>query len=136
MISPNHKGSLATTSFITVPAVIAIAPSSDANHSLFLVRRRINAMTAICGTLSVSTLGLAFLFGSKHGYLVYAGATAAILLRNQRETMEEIGNWIKDEYYVAKEFISQYAARKSGHRTVVKKSSEKPAVTAGQHIPP
>ena len=127
---------MATTSFITVPAVVAIAPSSDANQSLFLIHRRINMMTAICGTLSVSTLGFAFLFGSKHGYLVYAGATAAILLRNQRETMQEIANWLKDEYYVAREFISQYTARKSGRRTVIKKSSRKPAGTADQPLPP
>ena len=93
-------------------------------------------MTAICGTLSVSTLGLAFLFGSKHGYLVYAGATAAILLRNQRETIQEIGDWLRDEYYVVREFISQYAAGKSGRRTVIKKASKKPARTSDQHLPP
>jgi hypothetical protein len=93
-------------------------------------------MTAVCGTLSVSTLGLAFLFGSKHGYLVYAGATAAILLRNQRGTMQEIADWLKDEYYVAKEFISQYTAGKSGHRTVIKKSSRKPMKPVDIHMPP
>ena len=127
---------MVTTSFITVPAVVAIAPSSDVNQSLFLIHRRINMMTAVCGTLSVSTLGLAFLFGSKHGYLVYAGATAAILLRNQRETMQEIGDWLRDEYYVAREFISQCTAGKSGRRTVIKKPSRKPARTADQHVPP
>ena len=71
-------------------------------------------MTAICGTFSVTTLGLAFLFGSKHGYLVYAGATTAFLLRNQRQTIQEIGEWIKGEYYLLKEFLFQYAARKTG----------------------
>ena len=81
-------------------------------------------MTAVCGTLSVTTLGLAFLFGPKHGYLLYSGATAAILLRNQRQTLQEFGNWLKDEYFIAKEFILQYTAKKTGaHRPVVKKSS-------------
>ena len=95
-------------------------------------------MTAICGTVSVTTLGLAFLFGSKHGYLVYAGATTAILLRNQRQTLQEIGEWIMDEFYFAKEFIFQYAAHKTGNRTtrpVVRKSSRKPARTAEKQFP-
>jgi hypothetical protein len=118
---------LATTSFITVPAVVAITSNADANQSLHLVHRRINMMTAICGTVSVTTLSLAFLFGSKHGYLVYAGATSAILLRNQRQTIQEIGEWIKDEYYLLKEFIFQYAAHKRSRKPgqPVKKPSTK-----------
>jgi hypothetical protein len=106
---------------------VAIASNGDANQSLYLVHRRINMMTAVCGTVSVSTLGLAFLLGSKHGYLVYAGATAAILLRNQRQTMQEIGEWFKEGYFAMNEVISQYMALKTGRKTfrTVKKSTKK-----------
>ena len=100
-----------------MPAVVAISSENDANQSLSLIRRRVNMMTALCGTVSVSSLSLAFIFGAKHGYLVYAGATAAILLRNQRESLREIGHWIKDRYYLAKEVAAEYYARKTMHRT-------------------
>src|SRR5437016_2753745 len=91
------KGALANTSLITVPAFVAIAPQSDANQSLVLVHRRINLLTAFCGTFSVASLGVAFMMGQKHGYLVYAGATAAILLRNQHQAYQDIKEWVKDE---------------------------------------
>jgi hypothetical protein len=70
-------------------------------------------MTAVCGTLSVSTLSLAFLFGAKHGYLVYASAASAVLLRNQRETILNITQWIKSRYQTTKEFIQEYYAQKT-----------------------
>jgi hypothetical protein len=133
------KGALATTSFITVPAVVAIAPSSDASQPLNLIKRRVNMMTAACGTVSVATLGLAFLFGAKHPYLLYAGATTAILLRNQRQAIQDLGEWLRDEYHFMKEFISEYTARSDGHRTA--RSSKKPSRNAGKtaaepEIPP
>src|SRR5271170_870058 len=103
----NDKGALANTSFITVPAVVAIAPQSDANQSLLLVHRRINMLTTLCGTFSVASLGLAFILGSKHGYLVYAGATAALLLRNQQQAYQDIREWLRDEYFAMKEFVME-----------------------------
>ena len=74
-------------------------------------------MTAVCGTLSVSTLSLAFLFGAKHGYLVYASAASAVLLRNQQEAMLNIKHWVKSQYQITKEFIQEYYARKTDRRT-------------------
>jgi hypothetical protein len=74
-------------------------------------------MTAVCGTLSVSTLGLAFLFGAKHGYLVYASAASAVLLRNQQEAILNIKHWVKSQYQTMKEFIQEYYARKTDRRT-------------------
>lgn len=74
-------------------------------------------MTAACGTLSVSTLSLAFLFGAKHGYLVYASAVSAILLRNQQETFLNIKQWAISQYKVTKEVIQEYYARKRTRRT-------------------
>jgi hypothetical protein len=74
-------------------------------------------MTAVCGTLSVSTLSLAFLFGAKHGYLVYASAASAVLLRNQQEAMLNIKHWVKSQYQITKEFIQEYYARKTDQRT-------------------
>jgi hypothetical protein len=111
------QGSLATTSFITVPAVLAIASNADANQSLQLIKRRVNLMTAVCGTVSVGTLGLAFIFGAKHGYLVYAGITSAVLLRNQTETICEIGAWLKEGYEVTKEFVLEFEARRKAKST-------------------
>jgi hypothetical protein len=74
-------------------------------------------MTAVCGTLSVSTLSLAFLFGAKHGYLVYASAASAVLLRNQQEAMLNIKHWVKSQYQITKEFIQEYYAQKTDRRT-------------------
>jgi len=73
-------------------------------------------MTAVCGTISVSSLSLAFLFGKKHLYLVYATIGSAILLRNQREALLQLGLWIRQQYYIGREFISEYVARKSHKR--------------------
>lgn len=88
-------------------------------------------MTAACGTVSVATLGLAFLFGTKHPYLLYAGATTALLLRNQRQAIQDLGEWINDEYHFVKEFISEYTPRSSRHRTdrPSKKASRKTGKT-------
>jgi hypothetical protein len=117
---------------------VAIAPSSDANQPLSLIKRRVNMMTAACGTVSVATLGLAFLFGTKHPYLIYAAATTALLLRDQRQAIQELGEWIKDEYYVMKDFITEYAARGSGHRTArpSKKSSKNTGKTVTEPVIP
>jgi len=113
----NYQGCLATTSFITVPAVAAIASrGDDASHPLYLVTQRVNMMTAICGTVSASILGLAFIFGTKHPYLVYASAVSAVLLRNQRQALEDIAIYIKDQYEVIKEFVLEYYARKTAER--------------------
>lgn len=112
----SYQGALATTSFITVPAVVTIASNGNANQSLSLVRRRVNMMTAICGTISISSLSLAFLFGKKHLYLVYATIGSAMLLRHQREALLQLGLLIKQQYYIGREFISEYVARKSNKR--------------------
>lgn len=73
-------------------------------------------MTAVCGTVSATTLGLAFIFGTKHPYLVYASTTAAILLRNQRQALEDIALYFKDLYEVTKEFAMEYYAQKTSQR--------------------
>ena len=91
---------------------MTVASNGDANQSLHLIHRRLNMMTAVCGTVSASALGLAFFFGAKHGYLIYASVTSAILLRNQQQTLREIGEWLKDRYYFAKELFLEYHARK------------------------
>lgn len=74
-------------------------------------------MTAVCGAVSVSTLSLAFIFGTHHPYLVYASAISAVLLRNQRPALEDIAIYIKDQYEVAKDFLLEYCARKTAQRT-------------------
>ena len=93
-------------------------------------------MTALCGTISVSSLSLAFLFGAKHGYLVYAGATAAILLRNQKEALKEIGYWIKDKYYLTKEVALEYYARKTIRGKIPAKPSSERASRMLVHVDP
>jgi len=91
-------------------------------------------LTTLCGTFSVASLGLAFILGSKHGYLVYAGATAALLLRNQQQAYQDIREWLRDEYFAMKEFVMEYAALKTGQKRPAqsKKSSRKSGKTAGQ----
>jgi hypothetical protein len=89
-------------------------------------------MTAVCGTISASTLGLAFIFGAKHGYLVYAAVTSAILLRNQQEALRDIREWIKDRYYLAKEVILEYHGRKTSQKTG--RQSSKPSRKAGKTV--
>lgn len=87
-------------------------------------------MTAVCGTVSLGTLGLAFIFGAKHGYLVYASVTSSILLRNQTETLREVGTWLKEGYIMTKEFIIEFHARRNaqpqcGHRHAIHSATPK-----------
>jgi hypothetical protein len=119
------QGSLATTSFITVPAVVAITPNSDANHPLILIRERINYLTTVCGVVSASSFTYAFLVGAKHGYLVYSGVLSAVLLRNQQETLLHIGYWLHEKYQIAREFTEEYYAKKTGHRISQSKGKSK-----------
>ena len=110
----NHQGSLATTSLITVPAVVNIASSEKANESWHLIQQRIDMMTVLCGTVSTTTFALTFCFGSRrHPYLLYTSTLAAFLLRNHRQNLRNLGRWLKDEYYLAKEFLLEYSAQKS-----------------------
>jgi hypothetical protein len=37
----------------------------------------------VCGTVSVTSLGLAFICGTKHPYLLYTGIITGFILRNQ-----------------------------------------------------
>jgi hypothetical protein len=84
-------------------------------------------MTAVCGTVSAGTLGLAFIFGAKHGYLVYAGVTSAVLLRNQADTFREIGAWLKEGYEVTKEFVLEFEARRKAKYTAHHRHVPRPA---------
>lgn len=95
-----------------MPALVAIAPATDANHPLYLTRQRINLLTTICGTVSAGSFGIAFVLGARHGYLVYTGILSAVLLRNQRDTFLQIGSWLKDQYEVTKEFAIELYAKK------------------------
>jgi hypothetical protein len=64
--------------------------------------------------VSASSFGLAFILGAKHGYLVYTSALSAVLLRNQAETLLQIGFWILERYEATKEFTLEYCAKKTG----------------------
>jgi|SRR5277367_2066997 hypothetical protein len=117
----NRQGSLATTSLITVPAVVNIASNENANEnatdSWQLIQQRVDMMTVLCGTVSTATFALTFCFGSRrHPYLLYTSTVAAFLLRNQRHTLRNLGIWLKDEYHLAKEFVLEYTAQKSRRR--------------------
>jgi hypothetical protein len=74
-------------------------------------------MTTICGGVSATTLGLAFIFGTKHPYLVYASTVSALLLRNQRQALQDIADYIVDQYEVTKEFVIEYYEDKRAQRT-------------------
>ena len=113
-----------------MPAVLAVASKDNANDSLNLIDRRVNIMTTVCGTISATTLGLAFVFGTKHPYLLYTGATAAFLLRNQRQTLENIFGWLKDEYNLFKDVLLEYRAQKIGQKSSRRSvKSKQPATT-------
>ena len=92
-------------------------PEEGTDETLNLIRRQTNYTTTICGTLSASTLGLAFLLGRKHGYLIYSSILSVVLLRNQIFTVLEIGEWIHDRYQAAKEFAIELYAKKTGRGT-------------------
>ena len=112
----NRQGSLATTSLITVPAVVNIASNENATESWQLIQQRVDMMTVLCGTVSTASFALAFCVGRRHPYLLYTSAIAALLLRNQRQTLRSLGNWLKDEYHLAKEFVRENTAHKSRRR--------------------
>ena len=136
----NRQGSLATTSLITVPAVVNIASSENANESWQLIQQRVDMMTVLCGTVSTATFALTFCFGSRrHPYLLYMSTLAALLLRNQRQTVQSLGRWLKDEYYLAKDFLLDYSAHKSHRRpsnSRANRPSNRPSRRAVQEPPP
>ena len=94
-------------------------------------------MTAVCGTVSATTLGLAFIFGNKHPYLVYASTVSAILLRNQCQALEDIVAYAKDRYEITKEFALEYYARKTSQRSRrPAKATRKPVAARGVALVP